>query len=1335
MAIAALLVVAAGGAGGFWYVQPRGQSYWTDGETVRQPVDNTQPRDILWQPPASLSELLSIGDDDYEPRLSWDGLTLYFVRGKAGANAEIWTATRTPAGWTAAAPLAGINSPDDDLGPAPSADGRDLYFYSNRSVGCGGYDIWVARHADGGWQAPTNLGPAVNSEFNEYGPAVSPDGRTLYFASNRPLPDDPRQPDPAAWPATVREDLFRRTYDLYAAELTEAGPQLARPLTALNTLANEGAPCVSPAGDFLYFASDRPGGLGGFDLYRTRRLRGVFQPPENLAAPVNSPANELDPGLTALGYALYFSSDRVVSTPPAMAPAPVVAAPRHAPSSTQPANKYHLFYTSSREVFAVTEVRPRAPFDWAGLWRAIGPNLLWALLGLLLLLLLLALIRDARRRRLSLLARCLLASVAAHALLLFLLNFWEVTAGIGEFVRRRGGIQVALVPAAQAGELAAQIRAGLGELAAPAPAALNVAPAGPPEAELAAAAPAMIEVARTDLLANVAITSVEPREAPPGESRAAPTDPVPVVPTAPPRLPLALPADANPRLVADEPALTPVTVLRETSVPAATVPLPTLVAHSVAAPMPGLSSAVPEATFAPVDFARDAVPGERAIIEPQQAAESSAVPPAARYREPMLDLPLPAEQVVPANADEHDAAPVTRAPTAFAGGTRAPADLPAASVSPPAARRDALHSAVPPPVDQGAPVSFAPLPSAVPAEDRSVFRLPTGFSAPLELAAAGAAPLAQLALPSERAMAPSGSELAAAEEVERGAGAARSAAAQAPVPHAPAAALNAAAHAAAAHAALPVENCTAAGANVDTLAARAVDPVDAALPVGRTPTAVVSAALIPASAPAAALPLRLPDDLPPATDQFAQRQPEQREQVLAERGGSPETEAAVARALRWLAAHQSADGHWDGKQFDAGCSACGGETSYDVNVALTSLSLLCFLGAGHTPAADGPYRGTVSRAVTWLLRQQAADGDLRHGETMYSHGIAAIALCEACGMTSDPRLADPARRAVDFILRARNRTTSGWRYAPGDDGDTSVLGWQMMALKSANLAGLPVPAEAFAAAERWLARVEDPDRPGLYAYRPGEPASASMTAEALFVRQLLGAPRDDARTRNAIEFLAEHLPQWGPSTNTYYWYYATLAHFHHGGAPWTRWNTALQRELLAHQATGGPAAGSWPPEGEWAAVGGRVYQTALCTLMLEVYYRYLPLYAPDQPAPTPGVIQGLVTDARTQQPIAGARIRLDLAGAGREVTTDVRGHYELHVPDVPDFFAVSATHPRYVPQSQNASAADLRQRGLTLDFALEPDSNGSVVIEAVPDVHHLGNDRFEGAVNSQFQKD
>ncbi len=441
-----------------WRVLPQQRTFLTDAESIREPVATARVRDVLWEPPTRLPEQINSGSEDYEPRLSADGMTMYFVRGKAGENAEIFLADRTVRGWGDPRPFAEVNSEADDLGPQPSPDGDALYFYSNRTGGFGGYDLWVSRRGTNGtWQPPENLGPAVNSEFNDYGPAVTPDAKTLYFSSNRPQPGDVKTPNPNAWQATLREDLFHRTYDLYAVAITDRGFGRAEPINTLNTPFNEGAPAVSSFGDFLYFASDRLGGAGGFDLYRSRRLRGGHESPTNLGQAVNTEFNELDPALSMGGFGLDFSSDRPASG-----------------RAEEDQREYELYHTNSREVFAEAEQIDRPPIDWAGLWAAIGPNLLWALLALLLLLLMLMLFKGAQNRKLSLLMRCLLASLAAHILMMLLFNVWEVAAALAGEFHRKGPIQVALAAPVRGDTIAAQIRGSLVEVDAPTPAEVAV---------------------------------------------------------------------------------------------------------------------------------------------------------------------------------------------------------------------------------------------------------------------------------------------------------------------------------------------------------------------------------------------------------------------------------------------------------------------------------------------------------------------------------------------------------------------------------------------------------------------------------------------------------------------------------------------------------------------------------------------------------------------------------------------------------------------------------------------------------------------------------------------
>jgi hypothetical protein len=250
-----------------------------------------------------------------------------------------------------------------------------------------------------------------------------------------------------------------------------------------------------------------------------------------------------------------------------------------------------------------------------------------------------------------------------------------------------------------------------------------------------------------------------------------------------------------------------------------------------------------------------------------------------------------------------------------------------------------------------------------------------------------------------------------------------------------------------------------------------------------------------------------------------------------------------------------------------------------------------------------------------------------------------------------------------------------------------------------------------------------------------------MTAEAMFARQLLGRDASDPRMRASAEFITQFLPDWDSAAPTYFWYYASLALFQHQGEPWRRWNEVLTRELLNHQRTDGGATGSWDPADEWSQLGGRLYQTAICTLMLEVYYRYLPLYTLNltQPIAVPddavGVMQGVVRDGATGRPVTGATVRLDVPdGPSVTADTDDDGRYVLFVPEVPDFFAISATSDGYVPSTVSVEAAMLNGDALERDFALDPESAAVIVTEVVPEVHHLGDNRFDGRINSKFQK-
>lgn len=367
---------------------------------------------------------------------------------------------------------------------------------------------------------------------------------------------------------------------------------------------------------------------------------------------------------------------------------------------------------------------------------------------------------------------------------------------------------------------------------------------------------------------------------------------------------------------------------------------------------------------------------------------------------------------------------------------------------------------------------------------------------------------------------------------------------------------------------------------------------------------------------------------------YRQRDRQLRQELARQRGGNAGSERAVEMGLDFLARHQRVDGSWSLQTFTQPGqeNAAGGAMVSDT--AATGLAMLAFLGAGYTHT-DGKYRLVVARGLNYTLGNQRGDGDLFLPQEarsnlnvwLYSHGIAAIALSEAYGMTRDPNLKQPAQRALDFIVAAQHPTEGGWRYAPRQGSDTSVSGWQLMALKSGELSGLRVPAAAYAKVSHWLDGAQSQGDTSQYVYRPKSTrthqnsASRVMTAEALLMRQYLGWKRDHRLMTSGADFLMGQLPEWssGPDwqRDSYYWYYATQVMFQMGGAHWDAWNERLRPLLVDKQVQDGPLAGSWEPLGDvpdrWGREGGRIYATAMHLLMLEVYYRHLPLYQTLEP--------------------------------------------------------------------------------------------------------------------------
>lgn len=328
---------------------------------------------------------------------------------------------------------------------------------------------------------------------------------------------------------------------------------------------------------------------------------------------------------------------------------------------------------------------------------------------------------------------------------------------------------------------------------------------------------------------------------------------------------------------------------------------------------------------------------------------------------------------------------------------------------------------------------------------------------------------------------------------------------------------------------------------------------------------------------------------------FTQRLVGTRETNITTGGGNKETERAVVAALRWLKDHQAADGSWSTAKYTD---------------ALSALAVLAFLGHGET--ADSEEFGlTVSKGISYVASCVGPNGIVR-SQNMYAQGAVTLALAEAYGMTQSPNAREPLVKAVAANLLAQTAKkikaihVGGWRYAPqSSDADTSVTGWLVMGLKSARLAGITIPDEAFEMASKYLWNMYS-DHGGFGYAEPGQGINTS--AVGILCQQFMGHG-DDKRIKKALDVYKGHRVDWDHASHSdvlYGWYYATQAMFQAGGAYWTYWNKEIRDPVVKAQA----GDGHWdpPPKSGREHDYGAVYSTTICCLILEVYYRYLPLY-------------------------------------------------------------------------------------------------------------------------------
>ncbi len=341
---------------------------------------------------------------------------------------------------------------------------------------------------------------------------------------------------------------------------------------------------------------------------------------------------------------------------------------------------------------------------------------------------------------------------------------------------------------------------------------------------------------------------------------------------------------------------------------------------------------------------------------------------------------------------------------------------------------------------------------------------------------------------------------------------------------------------------------------------------------------------------------------------------------------TPEQVAAVERGLTWLTSQQNEDGSWTGK---IGFKLNNGY-QYDReqgHVGVTSLVLMAYLAGGHLPGR-GLYGDAVERGISFVLSCAQEDGYLTSaGTRMYSHAFATLFLAEVYGMTHREDVRLVLQRAVDFIVDVQN-AEGGWRYEPfAIESDMSIVVCQVLALRAARNIGIRVPKSTVDRAAQYVvdsAITENggsgrmrgwyPDELGAFHYQKGKSSRSSFPLTSAGVTALHGVGiYSDSAIRQGLDYLQQNLDdfnaRYGRRSNGHYFfwyghYYGVQAMYtagtQNGVDYWSQYYPRVRSQILDLQDADGYFPNSVGP--------GNNFGTAIALLILEIPYRYLPIF-------------------------------------------------------------------------------------------------------------------------------
>ena len=374
----------------------------------------------------------------------------------------------------------------------------------------------------------------------------------------------------------------------------------------------------------------------------------------------------------------------------------------------------------------------------------------------------------------------------------------------------------------------------------------------------------------------------------------------------------------------------------------------------------------------------------------------------------------------------------------------------------------------------------------------------------------------------------------------------------------------------------------------------------------------------------------------PAGGMFGSRTGGGKVRARAKMGPSGKSaDGATEAGLRWLKKHQSPNGQWSATRYFANCTDAnkcepGADAVGNEDAAMTGYAVLCFLGQGYDHKTPNKFRPVVKKGLEYIISIQKPDGLI--GERNYEHPVAAMALVEAYGMSSDPELRKPAQLAVDMILARQsyekeNDPYSGllWDYTKpnANRNDISCSGWAIMCLKSAFGAGLNVK-DSITGAKKSIERVWKAANPDwvkkldpykdttIFPYTWNANTNVTEKDHLSFVGAtcavFLGHRAGDIMLETLTNDMVERWIKNGKyKTNNYSVYYSSMVLFQMGGDRWKlALDTLIPYAIQTQRKTEDCYDGSWDYSDQtWhGADTGRVLSTCYNILNLQVAYRY-----------------------------------------------------------------------------------------------------------------------------------